>query len=470
MAFADIVKTLKVEQGADERYRLLTAYERQLAGSLYADMAFAYEDETDSSGKYVQTRRRRPSVIFNIPAMIAGETLGELFGERRFPHIRALQPSGDRDRGIEDDCEQLVATHDLDAVLAQAYLLGQVGSLAAIIREAPNGDPIVDLRAGKYCQPQFDPLDPRKLDALVITWPVSARVAKRHGARVDERYSETWWMRIAIDDEAETHFAPLPATELHPRNPDDEPQFEAVRREPHSWGEVPAIWVRNLIALPGATDGPATWAPIVDICVTIDYALSQADRGLRYCADPMLFRKHGDLMDARVPAGDDEQRSDGHLVRGASQVLEGGPNSDAKLLEMSGSGVAELREFARQLREWGIEVLGGMKSDARHERAAQSGAALKQLRRPLQMLIGRQRKAYGDGLLVPLLQMMRRQAGTKPDDRRLQLDWPSDDRESGQDLLATVQAYATAATTLINPKAAGDRLATELGLDPTDAQ
>lgn len=504
MAFSDLVKKVKVEPGATQRYKFLTALERQLDGTLYEDLPHPFEEEFDGSEDYIPTRERRPSLKYSLPHLIFSQTQGELFGDEMFPLIQCFQ-NRERVPDAEKALSDLLTLLSFDTLMLQIYEQGQPGSCAIIVRTTAAGAPYYDIQPGKFCEPVYLPDDPLTMAALVITYPIGkkqlqALYTPEELAAREINLDQTYWYRITIDPQVETRYHPLPADEFQrlgeKRSDDSVIEFQVRTQTPHSFGCVPVVFAKNLIGKQKEIDGPATWWPIVDMCVGVDYSLSQEDRGLRYSADPMLFVKSGAFgeMVNTLPAGDAYPEatlkdSDGRMVRGASQVLHGGPDSDAKLVEMEASGMAELREFVKQLREWALEVVGGMKSDAANEKAAQSGAALSQLRKPLMLLVARQRKAYGEGCLLPLVRLtldaLRSGICTidgfdpsaVPEKARLQLDWPSDEQLLGQDLLATVQGIQLAAggtaiapLELIPGDVAAKKLAGELGLtDPAEA-
>ncbi len=505
MAFADLVADIIAEPGATDRYKLLTALERQLDGTLYKDLPYKFEEEFDASGNYIPTRDRRPSLQYGLAHLLFSQTQGELFGDELFPLVQCFNGQ-DRDADAEKSVADLLAQLSFDVLMLQIYEQGQPGSCAVIVRTTASGAPYYDIQPGKFCEPVYLPDDPLTLAALNITYPIGKKEITALYPSDDERKrrgldsGQTYWYRISIDAAKETRFHPLPPERFKRLGEKDEDgnviAFEPRTETTHKFGRVPAVFVKNLVGRQKNLDGPATWWPIVDLCVGIDYALSQEDRGLRYSADPMLFIKSGDLFDQAnsLPAGDEPipeatvTDGDGRMVKGPTQVLRGGKDSDAKLVEMEATGMAELREFVAQLREWALEVVGGMKSDAANEKAAQSGAALQQLRKPLMLLVSRQRKAYGEGALLPIIKLtldaLRKGIcdvdGFDPssvgETLRLKLDWPSDEQLLGQDLYYTVQGMqlaaggtATAPYDLIPPDVAAKKLAGELGLsDPAE--
>lgn len=500
MAFQDLVKDIKVEPGASDRYKQLTALESMLDGTFYdkvKSLGHKFEEEYDGSKNYIQTRQRRPSLKYNLAHLLFSQTQGELFGDEMFPLVQCFTGK-DRNPDAEKAIADLLDLLDFDIRMPQIFEQGQAGSCAVIIRTTSEGAPYYDIQPGKFCEPVYTPRDPLTMAALNVTYPVGKEQLRElyTDAQISEReidVEQTYWFRLTIDQAKETRYHVLPADEFarlgEKRVDDTIIEFQERDSAPHKHGCVPAVFVKNLIGKQKDTDGPAMWWPIVDICIGVDYELSQEDRGLRYAADPMLFIKSGDLFNQAdmQPAGDEpvaaQTDGDGAIVRGPTQVLRG---DDAKLVEMEAGGMTELREFVSQLREWALEVVGGMKSDAANEKAAQSGAALQQLRKPLMLLVSRQRKAYGKGCLLPLVSLtvdaLRKgicevegfDITAVPEKVRFKLDWPSDEQLLGQDLLYTVQGLqmaaggtAAAPLELVPGSAIAKKLAGELGLtDP----
>lgn len=501
MAFSDVVKGMKFPRGASERYKTLDAYDRQLLGSaFYADLKWAFEKEKDASGDHIPIRERRPSVVFALPYEIVTQTQAELFGDEQFPFVRAMvahEPAEDATKAIGT----LVEAY-LQSIVYDAYFEAASGSAAVVIRVDPlTRRPYYDLVPGKFCEPVYASDFSIDLDALVVTYPIDKAEARALGVDVDKKPAEQYWYRYLVGGYETIDYWPLPDLEyegLGEKRADGSViSFEVMRTEIHGFnGRVPAAFVRNLSRSRrrGVVDGVATWAPVTDICIELDYTLSQAGRGLRYAADPMLFIRQGELAAMNTtPMGYDAASlggmaqnvtSDGARVSGVTQVYLGGPGSDAKLLEISANGIKEEREFAKDLRELALEIVGGQKSNAAHEKGVQSGAALQRLNRPLERLVRRQRAPFGDGLLLKLVDLTAYGArigalqldddinvGAISDGVKCKLEWPSSETLTGQDLLYEVQALQLAAGatpvvpfTLMRPEAAAQKLAAELGM------
>ncbi len=254
---------------------------------------------------------------------------------------------------------------------------------------------------------------------------------------------------------------------------------------------TPVAWAKNLGSNRREMDGMCLWWPVRNPIVEIDYTLSQCGRGLRYAADPMLFIKQGDLMNQNsTPLGMEKPAGgmatnvarDGSMVKGVTQTLVGGPNSDAKILEINAAGIKEEREFVKDLREYALEVLGGMKARSENVKGASSGRAIDRQGKPLRRLVRRQRRPYGNGLLLDLVKItihgMRVGAldvdvdfRKIPEASKETLEWPNDEILQGSELLADVQGKQLACggsmmqpLQLIDPKVIGAKLAGDMGI------
>jgi hypothetical protein len=150
------------------------------------------------------------------------------------------------------------------------------------------------------------------------------------------------------------------------------PRIDDSRSVVHNLGFVPIVWIKNL---PGADgddiDGWSSSRSALDIAVRIDYQLSQADRALKYSADPLLLLKE--------PA-----QSDGPLVRSASNAIIVDKDVEAKLVEINGAATAAQLEFVHRLsgsddlRQTGEppQNRGSWRTETQHRTQRQTGLGL----------------------------------------------------------------------------------------------
>lgn len=509
MAFRELMEGMKIPDGAGDRYRKLEALGRMLTGELYEDLPFDFSTEKGHDGKYLPLRKRRPSVDFNLAYEITQDTLAELFGDEQFPAVQLVRKGeqlGEQAQILSD----LIDAVELQQTICDVYEEGVVGGVGVVVRRSDDGLPFYEILPAKWCEPVYRSAVSTQLAALVVTYPITPEEAEdKFPGITKEKQNEgatLFWYRYVVGPAEEVEYRPLPAHLFKRLGEVDEAtkakiEFAEHKRTEHGFkSRTPAIYAKNLGGKQREIDGPALWWPIRNMCVEIDYTLSQAGRGLRYCADPMLFLRKGDLDNSDVPAGyestaaggmAEQVDADGSAVRGASQILVGrGKDADAKVLEISAQGITEEREFVRDLREYALEVLGGMKARAEHLKSAPSGAAIDKGLKPLRRLVRRQRRPYGNRALLELLDLtiygIEIGALDAPDDvdvksipydaKRI-LEWPNDDTLQGQELLYHVEGLQMAAggspqkpLQLIKPEVVGAKLSSDLGShEPYDA-
>ena len=470
MAFREIIEGLDSEYpiGTSARFKSLDGYERMLKGTLYQHIAHAFDKEYDGN-TYIPMRQRRPAVIFNIASIITNQVAGLMFGDEQAPTIRCWNRDGAEGENpydrLENALEVIIDRLDLEACMMESVVEGSVGSCAIVLRSLPDKSAWWDVIPGKYCRPVYADNDPRTLIALSRIYNTTgqdlldAGYDTVDGNEIDA--NRTFWMRVVLDKVAELCYLPL-TPEKYQRLGQIDPTtkrkiewvLDAERSFKHPFEVVPAVWVTNLIGKVGV-DGPCTFASIVDLTVEIDYMLSQIGRGFRYSADPLLAISRGELAGQGFngPIGENTMRdSGGKIAKTASNVIELETGAKAAMLEIAGTGLAAARDYVKMLREYAMEVLGGLKSDAEHEKGVQSGRALEMLYETLKLLVKRQRVAYGNRGLIPLLKLVMhavKVGAIEVDDVNaadldvkapMRLIWPQMITPHGSDLMAEASA------------------------------
>jgi len=503
VAFRELAAKIDLPEGATDRYRRLEALERQLTGELYDHLKYSFETEKTSAGKYIPIRERAPSTDFNLAYEITHDTLAELFGDEQFPVVKVV-----RDREESDDATEEVAAMiesvGIDCAVSESYEEGVVGAVAMVLHRSDEGAPFYEILPAKWCEPIYASKFSRKLLMLTVTYPIDREQVDEMFPNftrdnADER-GEIYWFRYVVGPVETVTYYPMLAAKFANLGEKDAQgkviEFTEFRRDNHGfYGRTPALYTKNLGGKQREIDGMALWWPIRNMCIDIDYTLSQASRGLRYCSDPMLFVRRGDMdsggmgdMPAGMekPAGNmaTQTADDGSMVRGATQVLVGGEKSDAKILEISAQGITEEREFVKDLREYALEVVGGMKARAEHVKGAASGTAIDKQSKPLRRLVRRQRRPYGKMLLLDVIDLTLYgyrmgvfdpsrdfDIAKIPDDASTVLEWPNDETLQGQELFYHVQGVQLAAggsvqrpLELIDPPVMGAKLAADIGM------
>lgn len=442
MAFADLKKKWagQYAEGTPQRVKDLDALDRLRDGSIYSILPHAFSEEFEDSGAKdpIPLEQRRPSVRFDLAKVIVDETSAMAFGTGHSPYAEVYDPMEADDvddvEGEETDTDTLNKiiqylrqVTKLDAVMVEAMIKGSSGSAGVILCLKDDGTPWFRVIEGKFGFPTFEDHDPDKLKYLDEIYETTSKELLKRGytwaelKRSDdpnEEYNPTikFMVNIRIDNKAEMWMKPLRLNEFaqldkpkDDKDPDKgvyEWEEDPKRRWGHKFEEVPAMWVRNLQERE-EVDGPCIFADVADLIVEIDYLLSQTGRGFKYSMDPLLaFTK--DTMQQSLPLGQSSTLADNYTAnfdfhRTPAKAIS--TEGDAKMLEIAGNGLNAAKDFIKLLREWALEVIGGMKSDQEHAGGAQSGRALEILHQALVWLVDRLRTDYGDGLMVPLIML-----------------------------------------------------------------
>ena len=470
MGYREIKGKIKYPKGTTERYKRLDALDRLRDGTLYDHIRIPFDCE-EEGGQYIKMRDRRPSIIWECPRLLTDQLSGLLWGDEQMPIVRTYygeEPTGE-DAAAEDAIQHIVENLNLDAVMDEITEKASSGSAAVILRaveglEGDGNDPYIEVIPGKECKPTFDPKNPKKLIKIEQLYPTTGQALRDIGYGKDivpdDELDKDFWFRLEIDDKEEMRYFPM-RSDLFERIGQIEDgkriqwEVDAEKSIAHDWPKLPVIWVKGPKG--NRMDGDCLYGSIVDILVEIDYALSQIGRGYRYTADPMLAYKRGELKQGVIPAAYDSledrtQRDEkGRIIKSPDNVLDIEAGGDAKYLEISGNGLQASGDFVKLLREWGLEIAGGMKSDAESTKGVQSGRALEMLYQALVLVIKRWRVAVGNGGFLPLIRMLLAGmkagvitvSGTKVVDPKttMRLVWPEWMTPMGSDLLASAQAW-----------------------------
>jgi hypothetical protein len=453
VAFDEIAAALKTPAGASERFKKLNALDRLLNGTFFDDIQYAFENEL-LGDQYLPLTSRRPSVKDNLARIVIEQSSGSLWSDDEMAHIvvgvKSIEATtDDKDQknvdAIVNDCE-------LIAVMMELYWKSASGCGATILDFDPDTRmPTFQCVEGKYLRPHWTSKGSNKLEALEYVYDTTAKDLRAAGVDIatDEADANVYWMRVLYTDKYEIHYQPLDAyhyQHLGETDPDDNYKVIAWLAKPggvyaHKWGAVPAIYVRCLLFGENDDDGRCPFADIADIQVEVSRLLSQVGRGFRYAADPLLVRERGEIGMATkgmapsgldIFGGDEMRGAKGQTIRSVSNVLEG----QAKLLEITGTGLQQAVEYTERLRELALETAGALKATGRGGKSEMSGRALGMLSNLLAILVKQQRIAYGQRALLPLIRLLLTGCKTgiikvedvvTPDPTvRLRLVWPKD--------------------------------------------
>lgn len=475
MAYREVVEKIKYPQKTSHRFKRLDGLDRLRDGTLYEHIEHPFDVEPQNFRDYIALRDRRPSVIWRGAKMLVDQISGLLWGDEQMPVVRTYMGNEPSDEDIEAErtSQHIVEQLNLSAVMDEVTRLASSGSCAIIIRATDDEDKAayIEVVPGKFCTPTFDKRNPLKLLSLEQLYTVEGSELVDMGYEIKEDdLKATFWFRLVVDAVNETRYLPMKAEDYEHLGETDQSgnkiewKVDDENTWPHGWPRIPVIIGRAPGQGVSKFDGECLYGPISDLLVSLDYDLSQLQRGYRYTADPLLAIKRGELAANSRPAGAQEPSNikrardgGGRFSRsGATRILDVEPSGDAKYLEISGQALKAFEELAKTLREWGLEICGGMKSDSETTKGVQSGRALEMLYQALILVVKRWRVALGNKCFLPLMQLLAvgisggiiKVPGVEqnvPTDTVMRLIWPQWITPSGQDLVALANAAETLA-------------------------
>lgn len=462
----------KYPQGTTQRFKDLDAYDKMLEGTFYDVLIHPFTTERQGTEK-VPIYKRRPSVQYNLPQMLAGQQAALLFGDDHRPSLRCYDPMSPEDTKAyaptQTVIDALIEQLDLDEVMLDAVVKGQSGSCAMLIFIASDGLPFIDVVLGKFCTPKFKLDNPREMVEIAREMAVFGSDLKTMGYPVvEEELSATFWVRYVLDSDEDAWYVPMHNDDHEKLGQDDKNGkkilwvYDKERSRPHDFGIVPAVWIRNLNER-RKMDGKATFSAVVDIQLSLDYLASQITRGLYYTADPLLAIGRGE-MDEMTPVGQisfdqlETTVASRALDRTPGNFLELPAGSNAQLLEITGSAFSSASDWFIKLRDAAIEIISGSKTmGEKMSGNPHSGKALDILMQSLAWLIERQRLAYGTHGLLALIRILLKGIDDGVFDLNgvstknvnptapIKMLYPNWMQPSGQDLLSTITALQLAA-------------------------
>jgi hypothetical protein len=430
-------KSYARDRDLPQRTSRIQALQRVLGGTIYANLRYAFHEETNGANEYIKLRDRRPSVRYNLCKLVVQQSTAMLFSEGHFPE------AAHDDEATRDTLNDIIRDARINEVMIDAAEKGSVGSVCLWLRIL-EGRIYVSALTTEYLTPTYNPMRPDDLMSVREQYKLRGRALRDMGYAIKDADLDAmhWWTRDWTD-QAEIWYLPVKISREKPGLPESLAQ-DNERTIQHNLGFVPMVWIRNL---PGGDDidgAPTFGDEAIETNIEIEYMLSQAGRGLKYASDPLLMIKE--------PAVDPGRQ----MVRSASNAIIVSKDGDAKLVEIDGAATSAVLEYVRTLREFTLEQLNGNRANADKLSAAQSGRAMELLNQALIWLADKLRISYGEYGLKKLLQMIVRASAKMalvdsdgdPIPRmapgRIALKWPpwyaptSQDRSSDANTLRTL--------------------------------
>lgn len=329
------------------------------------------------AGATFPLRFRKPTAPYNLIRVIVDRFTGLLFSEHNHPNFRV---AGDPD--TEDFVTALADASRMwqTAILART-IGGAIGSVAVGFQFV-DGVPAIEVHDPRWCNPKFKDNFTNKLEALEI------RYMRPEEVQIGSQWEEVnFWHRRIITEKEDIIFEPAPVGD------GTEPKWQIKTRAVHNFGFCPVVWVQNLPVLDDI-DGDPDCHGIYEMVESIDSLLSQSYRGVIYNCDPTPVVVE-DLDIGEIRKGSDN----------AIKVTKGG---DFFYAELKGDGSKTARDFARELRDYALEVAQCV-LDSSDKNTSQNNTTATEIEKRYSAMLAkadRLREQYGQKCFLPLMELM----------------------------------------------------------------
>ena len=448
---------LKIDRGWTVRQTKMHILKKLLKGTLYDNLAPWWMEY--NSNNYVPLIQRRPCIKYNLPKIIVEKSSSMLFGEEHFPTVRC------EEQNVNDFLQYIARQSNFPNAMLCAARKGSLGSVCIIIKVL-DGKFYLDVLGTADLTPIFDPKDPCILISLIQRIKCLGEALRQQGYKIAEKDKlDFYYVVREWTDTKEIYYMPYKCEEEEKQ--DFRPIEDKERSSVHDWGFLPTIWIKNSPSC-NKVDGECTFESIIDLCVEIDYQISQLGRLLRYNSDPMMV-----VRDTAGINGD-------KIMRGGGHMLNLGRDGEAYMLEITGESTKAVIDYIKLLREFALEVVRGDRSNPDKISSVHSGTALKMLQTALISLVGEQRLCYGENGLLKIYKMILKMCATgkydiddggftlsKADyESDLTLDWPDWYPLTAQEELQKSQALTTlnAQGKVISNETATESIADDFGI------
>lgn len=404
----------------EDRTYDLDFYDKILYSRVYEDLRSEFHEQ-GAGNNYVPLHSRAPSIKNNICKLVVDDSISLLFSESHFPKLAC---SCQKARVI---LEKVIREMSFNELFLECSFKGSIGSVALLVGVLPHPDKegselFVKVMKTIYLTPEFENDKCKRLKRVIELYKTDGLSLKKSGYKIEEKYQnlETiYWFRRVWDKNNEHYFIPLrqdiisgkllisddKSIDIEDIHEDSTWKVDNERSTEHNLGFVPVIWIQNLPGGENGIDGLCTFSDGIDNMICKDYLLSQADRGLKYSAEPVLVISGPDLSNEVSPEFNGTSGTP-QINKSKSNMLVLPEDAQAKLLEITGNGLTTLMDFAKMERESSLEVMHGNRMETQKLSVAQSGKAMEMMNQALVWLADKLRVTYGEGALRKLLKIL----------------------------------------------------------------
>jgi len=346
-----------IRQNQEFRKDELDVLDQYYEGSQYDDLQDW--EEAVASDDYVEIRKRKPRVLFNVAKLVVDKVAAKLMGKSVFPTFV-----------IEDDPDDttffatVVKAANLRRNLLDPIKHMLVSGSVFVRYFLVNGNIQIEWANAKFCYPVFDAMG--NLDTLEIKYVYEDENDKDAQGNFKKK-----WYRLVLTKVSDTLFD-------NPEYRENvEPTFNVVKTNEHGLGWVQGEWLRT-----GRDkfnpDGAGIYSDpgVMSFMDDLNYSLSQSSQAVGYNQEPQLWVNNVD---------EDELET---LIKSSTKAWNLGREGKAEYLETNLTSVEQAREQRDETRERMFNVLRIVIHDPEKMSGdAQSGAALELLHAPMLELI-----------------------------------------------------------------------------------
>lgn len=404
----------------EDRTYDLDFYDKILYSRTYEDLKSEFHEQ-GTGNNYVPLHLRSPSIKNNICRLVVDDSVSLLFSESHFPKLACSCPKA---RVL---LEKVIKEMSFNELFLDCAFKGSIGSVALLVGVLPHHDYdgselFVKVMKTIYLTPEFENDKCKHLTRVIELYRTDGLSLKKSGYNIEEKYQNNqtiYWFRRVWDKTDESYFVPLrqdvvsgkliisgkKSIDVKDIHEDTTWAVDKERSISHNLGFVPVIWIQNLPGGENGIDGLCTFSDGIDNMICKDYLLSQADRGLKYSAEPVLVINSDDLSNGDTPEFNGTSGTP-QINKSKSNLLVLPSEGQAKLLEITGNGLTTLMDFAKMERESSLEVMHGNRMETQKLSVAQSGKAMEMMNQALVWLADKLRVTYGEGALRQLLKVI----------------------------------------------------------------
>lgn len=321
---------------------------------------------------------RRPTAPYALIKLIVDRFTGLLFSENQHPEIKV-----EGDPKTEDWLRAVADAARMWAVMILARTYGGAQGTAVVGFQFNNGKPVVEVHDPRWLTPEFQEHGSNVLIRLEKRYTYPKEVRDEATGRWE---TKEFWYRRVIDQTSDVLYEPAEVGN------GEEPQWSEAKRADHNFGFVPVLWVQNLPVQDSEDGDPDCPVPVYENAQAIDALIAQANRAIIANCDPQLVvTTKAEMADVRL-SGDSALRI---------------PDGTAEFLEVQATGPKAALELAESLRKHALEMSSCvLEAPDSTDATAKTATEVDRNYQSMWAKTDVMREQYGQGLIIPLLEMM----------------------------------------------------------------